>query len=86
MGDKACNLITQPLRRDDCNFIANALVCLEVKSQARVVFLDNDTRGLLDGLRANATLLSVVKEKTANVAWSRLHAWNKLFEIADAIG
>lgn len=56
MGDKTGHLIAQSLGWNDGYLIANTLVCLKVEREARVVFLDDDTRGLLDCLGANATL------------------------------
>jgi hypothetical protein len=49
------HLVAQALRCDDSDFIANALVRLEVEGELGVVSLDDDFGGLLDGLCANAT-------------------------------
>ena len=51
----AGDLVTQALRGDDGNLIADALVGLEVEGQLGVVPLNDDLGGLLDGLGANAT-------------------------------
>lgn len=48
-------LVAQTLRGNDGNLITNSLVCLEIESQLGVVSFDDDLRGLLDSLRANAT-------------------------------
>jgi hypothetical protein len=48
-------LVAQALRGNDGNFIANALVRLEVKGELGVVPLDDDLGGLLNGFCANAT-------------------------------
>lgn len=53
---EAGNLVSKPLRLDNRNLGANALVDVEVLGQAAIILLDNDARGLLNGLRANATL------------------------------
>jgi hypothetical protein len=50
MGCVACDLIPKTLRRDNSDFIANALVGLEVESEFGVVPLDDDFGGLLDCL------------------------------------
>jgi hypothetical protein len=44
------DLVTKALRRNDGDFIAKALVGLEVQRQLGVVTLDDDLGGLLDGL------------------------------------
>lgn len=55
-GSSPSNLVSQWLCRDDCDFLNNALVGVEVDGQSSVVFLDNDFGGLFDGFGANATL------------------------------
>lgn len=45
------NLVTKPLRGYDGNFVTNTLVRLEVEGEFRVIALDNDLCGFLDGLR-----------------------------------
>lgn len=49
------NLVAEALGGNDGNFIADALVGLEVEGQAGVVTLNDDLGGLLDGLGADAT-------------------------------
>jgi len=64
VGGVAGNLVAQALRSNDGNLIADALVGLEVESQARVVPLNDDLGGLLDGLGTNATHFVSVFEKS----------------------
>lgn len=51
------DLVAQTLRRDYSDLIADALVGLEVKSELRIVALDDNLGRLLDRLCANATHL-----------------------------
>jgi hypothetical protein len=44
------NFVAKALRRNDSDLITKALVGLEVQRQLRVVALDDDLGGLLDGL------------------------------------
>jgi hypothetical protein len=57
--EHSCNipsyLVAETLRGNDCNFIADSLVGLEIEGQLRVVSLNDDLGGLLDGLGTNAT-------------------------------
>lgn len=53
VGHKASDLVPHPLGRDDRDFVAHALVRVEVHGQARVVLLDDGSRRLLHGLRAD---------------------------------
>lgn len=53
VGDKASDLVTHPLGRDDGNLVAHAFVRVEVHGQTRVVLLDDGSRRLLHGLRAD---------------------------------
>ena len=55
-GGEAGNLVAQPLGLDDGHLGADALVAVEILGEAPIVLLDDDARGLLDGLRAYATL------------------------------
>lgn len=55
-GGEARDLVAKPLGLDDCHLLADALVGVEIKGQAVVVLLDDDTRSLLDCLGADATL------------------------------
>lgn len=50
------DFVSQRLGWDDGGLLANAFVCMEIHSQTSVVFLDDDLSGLLDSLRAYATL------------------------------
>ena len=50
MGDCQTYLVPQPLGGNDGNLIADALVGLEVEGELRVVSLNDDLCGLLDGL------------------------------------
>lgn len=50
---KASNLVAHPLGRNDGNFVAHAFVRVEVHGQTRVVLLDDGSRRLLHGLRAD---------------------------------
>jgi hypothetical protein len=43
-------LVAEALGRDDGDFITDALVGLEVEGELRVVSLNDDLGGLLDGL------------------------------------
>jgi hypothetical protein len=54
------DLVAKALRGHKRNLLDEALVDLEVKNQARVVLLDKQARGLLDRLRANATLNNTI--------------------------
>ena len=62
MGDEACDLVAHALAGDDGHLINNALVGVEVKRQSRVVLLDDDSRRLLDSLRADTLCVSDVAE------------------------
>lgn len=53
VGDKACDLVTHTLRRNDRDLIAHTLVRVEVQGQTRVVLLDDGSRRLLHCLRAD---------------------------------
>jgi len=56
VSGEAGDLVTQALGRDDGDLIGETLVGVEVERQARVVLLDEDARGALNGLGAYATL------------------------------
>ena len=62
MGDEAGNFVSHSLRRDDGHFSDELLVDMEVKGEARVVFLDDHTSGFLDGLGTNT-----LEEKTLSI-------------------
>lgn len=51
----AANLVAETLGSNDGNLIADALVGLEVEGETRVVSLNDDLGGLLDGLGTDAT-------------------------------
>ena len=50
MGDKARNLVSHSLGGKDSNITDNSLVGVEIKSQTRIILLDDRSCGLLDGL------------------------------------
>lgn len=54
VGSESGNLVAEALRGNDGNLIADLLVGVEVKGQARVVLLDDDAGSTLDGLSTNA--------------------------------
>lgn len=55
-SDLPSDLVTQRLGWNDGHLFNDTLVYVEVHRQAGVVLLNNDLRGLLDGLGTNATL------------------------------
>jgi len=55
MFSAAAYLVPQSLARDNSNLVTDPLVGLEVEGEARVVALDDDLGGLLDGLGPDAT-------------------------------
>jgi hypothetical protein len=69
VGGETGNLVSQTLRGDDGDFIADSLVGLEVKSETGVVLLNDDAGGLLDGFGTDATLLiSIQKVQHRDIA------------------
>lgn len=54
MGGKTSNLVTHALGGGDGDFIDDTLVGVEIKSEARVVLLDDGTSRLLDGFGADS--------------------------------
>jgi hypothetical protein len=50
------DLVPKPLGRDHSDLIDQPLVGVEVEGETRVVSLDEDARGPLDGLGADSTL------------------------------
>lgn len=73
VGHKAGDLVPHPLGRDDRHLVANALVCVEVHRQTRVVLLDDGSRRLLDGLRADTLRerrTNTSFRQNANCRWS----------------
>ena len=79
-ASESAYLVPQPLARNDRDFIAYPLVGLEVEGELRVVALDDDFGGLLDGLRAYATHLGGVVEVKP---WKCLQEFVVLSEIRD---
>ena len=59
MSDESGNLIPQRLGGDESHFLDDALVGVEVQGELRVVLLNDDPGGLLDGLGADATHLEI---------------------------
>lgn len=55
MCHETSDLVAQGLGGNDGHFLDDALVCVEIHRQPGVVLLNNDLRGLLDGLCTNAT-------------------------------
>lgn len=56
MEGSPSNLVSQRFCWNNRDFLDDALVGVEIQSQASVVFLNNDLRGLLYGLGSDATL------------------------------
>ena len=78
MGHVARNLVAHPLRRDERNLSADALVDVEVEGQARVVLLNDRTRCLLNCLGANAAhLFSTNKKQTKKTTQKKVQEKNK---------
>lgn len=50
------DFIAQRFAGNDSNFLAYPLIRVKVQSKTRIVFLDNELRGLLDRLRSDTTL------------------------------
>lgn len=70
VGHKAGDLVPHPLGRDDRHLVANALVCVEVHRQTRVVLLDDGSRRLLHGLRADT-----LRERRTNTSFRQNASW-----------
>ena len=49
------DLVSETLRGDDCDFIADLFVGVEVEGESWVEFLDDDSRSSLGGLRSDLT-------------------------------
>ena len=60
MGGETGNLVAEALAAADGHIGEEALVGLEVESEARVILLNEEARSLLDGLGTNATLFPTV--------------------------
>jgi len=56
MRCKSSNLVSQSLWSNDGYFIANLLVCLEIKRKTRIIFLNNNSGSPLYSLCANSSL------------------------------
>jgi hypothetical protein len=67
MCGESSNLVAELLGGNDGNFLNDALVGLEIAGQTSVVLLDNQLRGLLNGLGAYTTLESKKKIKKVNI-------------------
>ncbi len=57
VGDETGDLVSHSLGRNDGNFASDLLVDMEIKSQARVVLLDDHSGGLLNGLSSDTHVL-----------------------------
>lgn len=51
----SCNLVSESLGRDDGDLVTYFLVGVEIQSQSRVEFLDDDSRSSLGGLGPDFT-------------------------------
>lgn len=56
------NLVTQWLSRNYRDFLDNTLICVKIKRETSVIFLNDDLRGLLHCLGSDTTL-----EKTSEI-------------------
>jgi len=56
VGGETGDLVPEPLGRDHSDLIDQPLVGVEVEGETRVVSLDEDAGGPLDGFRADSTL------------------------------
>jgi hypothetical protein len=52
---EACDFVSQSLGLDDGHFLGDPLVGVKIQSETVVVLLDDDPRGLLHSLGADAT-------------------------------
>jgi hypothetical protein len=67
---RGTHLVPQPLRRNDGDLIADALVGLEVQSELGVVALDDDLGRLLDCLRPDTThVCGILRGMKFRVSW-----------------
>ena len=55
------DLVPEALAGDDGDFLGDALVGVEIGSQLRVIFLDDDASGLLHRFSTNATHVSKLR-------------------------
>lgn len=79
--DLPSDLVAQGLRWNDGHFFDDPLVRVEIHRQPGVVFLNNDLRGLLDGLCTNATLEENRKKKSISILESN-HSISNPFRTA----
>ncbi len=56
MGGETGNLVAEALAWDYSDFTGKTLVGLEIEGKTRIVLLDEDTTGLLNGLGTDTTL------------------------------
>lgn len=56
VSDETSNLVSHSLGRNDGNLGSHSLVGVEVQSQTRIVLLDDNSGGLLDGLGSDSLL------------------------------
>ena len=63
MRGETGDLVAETLGGDDGNLISDLLVGLEIISEARVVFFNDDARGFLNGLGADSALKGKNKDK-----------------------
>lgn len=61
------NLVAELLAGDDGDLLAYSLVCMEIRRQLRVIFLNNHPRGFLDGFCPDATLKNDIKLRSNNL-------------------
>jgi hypothetical protein len=61
MGGVTGDLVAKTLRGNDGDFIADALVGLEVECELGVVALDDDFGGLLNGLATSIRSVKIVE-------------------------
>lgn len=79
LKDLPSDFVTQRLGGDDCDFLADPLIGMEIHGETSVVLLNNDLGGLLDSLCPDATLESYI-EKTnqishpPNIVYNPLHS------------
>ena len=65
-----CNLVSQPLRLNDCYFLCHPLVCVEVQGESLVVLLNDLAWCPLHCLGPHTTL------QPQTIDWTRYAAWN----------
>lgn len=60
MGHEPGNFISHSLGGDNSNLANKLLVYMEIKGQTRVVLLDEDSSGFLDGLSADTLIIKTI--------------------------